>query len=343
MRTENIREVALEEIIDLPVHPVADIFPLLAESSTDRENGKADKQTITLAELADSIIANGLQEPIVLFRDEDGNLLLLDGRNRRAACILGKIETVLVEDFIGSNAEAEEYILNLNIDRRDLTPGQRAFAAAAYWDMEAERAKARQGTRTDLNIPANLPGSSGDTRDQLARRFRCGQKYVDVAHKQIEEIAREFGRVEKLQAEAEELEIREKEAEAKLELAKATGDTEVVKEAVKEKSDAANKKIDLREAAAAVADKAAQKQRKADRVKRGESFNSVYGEQKQKEQTDDPIAQLRTRINSGFANLKQAVTDLAKAGGQGEDDWNFVSRKIDDFIRNLEEAFDMEV
>src|SRR5688500_5338011 len=100
MRTENIREVSLEEIIDLPVHPVADIFPLLAESSTDRENGKADKQTITLAELADSIIANGLQEPIVLFRDESGNILLLDGRNRRAACILGKIETVLVEDFI---------------------------------------------------------------------------------------------------------------------------------------------------------------------------------------------------------------------------------------------------
>lgn len=343
MRTENIREIALEEIIDLPVHPVADIFPMLAESSTDRESGKADKQTITLAELADSIIANGLQEPIVLFTDVDGKLWLLDGRNRRAACILGKIESVLVEDFIGTNEEAEEYVLNLNIDRRDLTPGQRAFAAAAYWEMEAERAKARQGTRTDLDIPSNLTGSSGDTRDQLARRFRVSNSYVTQAHKQLEELAREFDRVEKLQAEAEELEVREKEAETRLELAKAAGDMEVVKEAAKEKSEAGFKKEDLRETAAGIAEKAAQKQRKADRVKKGESFNSVYGEQKQKEQSDDPIAQLRTRINSSFTNLKAAVSDLAKAGGQGEDDWNFVSRKVDDFIRSMEDAFDKEV
>lgn len=49
-------------------HPYADKFPMLSEPE--------------LAELAESIRANGLRNPVVV--TEDG--LILDGRNRAAAC-----------------------------------------------------------------------------------------------------------------------------------------------------------------------------------------------------------------------------------------------------------------
>jgi hypothetical protein len=52
----------------LKVHPAADQYPPMGEKE--------------LRELADDIETNGLQQAIVLFRDADGNDLLLDGRHR---------------------------------------------------------------------------------------------------------------------------------------------------------------------------------------------------------------------------------------------------------------------
>ena len=56
----------------LPVHPAAEIFPLMS--------------TKELGELADDIAKHGLREPVVIWReDNDAPLTLLDGRNRLAA------------------------------------------------------------------------------------------------------------------------------------------------------------------------------------------------------------------------------------------------------------------
>ena len=53
----------------LPVHPAADLFPLLSEAE--------------LKELAHDIRENGLKSSVILWRDrEDGHDYLLDGRNR---------------------------------------------------------------------------------------------------------------------------------------------------------------------------------------------------------------------------------------------------------------------
>jgi hypothetical protein len=338
MRTENIREVALEEIADLPVHPVAAIFPTLADNSTDRDSGKADKQTITLAELADSIIEHGLQEPIVLFDSENGKMLL-DGRNRRLACSLGKVETVLVEDFIGSEEEAHEFIFTLNLDRRDMTPGQRANAAAKYWDYY----NGRHGGDRKSDQDGKLAVLKGETRVILAQRFRAGQKYVDLIHKELESIERERNKAEELQAQATELERIEKEAEAKFDLAKAEGRMEAVKEAAIERNEAANTKTDLRERAAVAAETASKRQRKVDRVQRGESVNSVYGETKQKEEESaDPIGRIRVSLNSAFINARAKTVELAEASGQGEDEYNFIVRRVTEYIEHVKSVFGVE-
>jgi ParB-like chromosome segregation protein Spo0J len=67
------------EINKRPVHPVADLFPMMTDEK--------------LADLAADIKANGLHCPIVV--DKEG--VLIDGRNRAKACeIVGIEPTVTV-------------------------------------------------------------------------------------------------------------------------------------------------------------------------------------------------------------------------------------------------------
>jgi ParB-like chromosome segregation protein Spo0J len=58
------------------VHPLADLFPMMEPDD--------------LAALADDIKANGLQQPIVV--DDAG--VLIDGRNRLAACKRAGVEPI---------------------------------------------------------------------------------------------------------------------------------------------------------------------------------------------------------------------------------------------------------
>ncbi|UGQ15009.1 hypothetical protein LO772_16415 [Yinghuangia sp. ASG 101] len=108
----------------MKVHPIAAIFPTLPEDE--------------LAELADDIAEHGLLHPIVL--DRDG--VLLDGRNRLAACHRVGVQPTFTT-YQGSNPAA--YILGANINRRHVTQGQRAMIAAM----------ARSGTRHSLRATAN--------------------------------------------------------------------------------------------------------------------------------------------------------------------------------------------
>ena len=52
----------------LPVHPAADMFPLMSQGE--------------LKELAEDIRKNGIQTQIVYWQSVDGKISLLDGRNR---------------------------------------------------------------------------------------------------------------------------------------------------------------------------------------------------------------------------------------------------------------------
>lgn len=93
----------------MEAHPIADLFPMLAEDE--------------LAELADDIKQRGLLQPIVL--DADG--LVLDGRNRLAACERAGVKP----DFVTYEGDdADGYALSVNIRRRNLTKGQQAMIAA---------------------------------------------------------------------------------------------------------------------------------------------------------------------------------------------------------------------
>ncbi len=84
------------------VHPVADLFPMLAEDE--------------LAELAADIKQRGLLQPIVL--DVEGRVL--DGRNRLAACESAGIEPTF-ETYEGDDPDG--YAFAVNVNRRHLRAG----------------------------------------------------------------------------------------------------------------------------------------------------------------------------------------------------------------------------
>lgn len=93
----------------LEVHPVADLFPMLAPDE--------------LRALTADIAGRGLLQPIVL--DAEGRIL--DGRNRLAACELAGVAPTF-EKYEGDDPDG--YAVLVNIARRHLTKGQRAMIAA---------------------------------------------------------------------------------------------------------------------------------------------------------------------------------------------------------------------
>lgn len=103
----------------LEFHPFSNLFPLL--------------QGEDFTNLAKDIEAHGQREPIVLFEGR-----ILDGRNRYRACReLGREPKV--SQYEGSNAL--EFVLSLNLHRRQLSTAQRAVIAAELSALREREAK----------------------------------------------------------------------------------------------------------------------------------------------------------------------------------------------------------
>jgi hypothetical protein len=135
-----------------------------------------------LQELADDIKANGLRDPIALF---DG--MVLDGRNRMAACRLAKVEPRFQ---VVETVSPLTYVISANLHRRQLTASQRAAIAVEAMPMLREEAKARQGKRNDLTlspigdkvVSSETATFKGGKSGQIAARaFQVGSSSVDRA------------------------------------------------------------------------------------------------------------------------------------------------------------------
>jgi hypothetical protein len=158
----------------ITVHPAADLFPML-------DGGD-------LEDLAKDIAANGLRQPVMFIRDDDGNLVLLDGRNRIEALQLlgaikvrnGKLVSANVGDAFAFNkwqrviyrdecGDPYAYVTSLNLHRRHLTMEQKraviAKMLAANPEMSDRRigkvahvdGKTVAGIRTDMEERAEIP------------------------------------------------------------------------------------------------------------------------------------------------------------------------------------------
>jgi hypothetical protein len=145
------------DISDFPVHPVAALFPMMAEDE--------------LADLAEDINTNGLVHPIVMgvWKDEhdEPQYGIIDGRNRHAACAVAGVEPITT-DFTGDDPVA--FIISSNISRRHMSTGQIAMTLALA---------ARKENRAE---PRSLGGRGkrGGNRE-LARKAGIDNKRISEA------------------------------------------------------------------------------------------------------------------------------------------------------------------
>jgi hypothetical protein len=165
----------------LPVHPAAEIFPLI--------EGKEFTQLIT------DIKAHGLRELITV---HDG--MILDGRNRERACIEAGVEPKYTP-FQGDDPVA--FVMSKNIHRRHLTGKQKRELTTKLVKMQpeksnrqiAELAKVDKNTvaavRTELESTGEIHqltktvGKDGKTRsnkrrteDDFAKEMRAKREAV---------------------------------------------------------------------------------------------------------------------------------------------------------------------
>lgn len=140
----------------MKIHPLAELIPPMGDED--------------YAALRGSIREKGQQLPIILFEDQ-----ILDGRHRQKVCdelaIQPKYELYEGDDPAG-------YVISLNLERRHLTTGQRAAAALALLDYERDRAKERQGRRSDLDEPSDqVTGKLSESRHDHEATAIAGEKF----------------------------------------------------------------------------------------------------------------------------------------------------------------------
>lgn len=134
----------------LKVHPAAEIFPMLNAEELDA--------------LALDIKANGLQQPIVMWEG-----LLLDGRNRLAACAICGVEPSF-KQYEGNSPVT--FVISANIKRRQLDASQRACVAVELEPMFAVEAKKRYdetvGRPSKQSVGNRPPNNKAKARDLAA-------------------------------------------------------------------------------------------------------------------------------------------------------------------------------
>jgi hypothetical protein len=158
-------------------HPYADMFPMLPGPE--------------LEELAESIRTDGLLNPIVI---TPGGLIL-DGRNRAAACELAGVEPHFV---IHDGEDVARFVIAQNSTRRHMSTGAHAMATARVLEAAGRRKDGRwKRASVDIGESSNTDawrkaltqaGIILDFKPDLASAVVSGDVALDAAFKEAKEI-----------------------------------------------------------------------------------------------------------------------------------------------------------
>jgi ParB/RepB/Spo0J family partition protein len=130
--------------------------------------------------LADSISEVGLLHPVVV--TPEGRLIA--GQRRLEACLLlgwKDVPVTVVDLYQAARGEAHE-----NFVRKDLLPSEIVALKRAIEPLERRAARERQGSRTDLCLPATVAECQGAARDKIARYLGVGRTTIDRAEAVVE-------------------------------------------------------------------------------------------------------------------------------------------------------------
>lgn len=152
-----IYDIPLSEIDDFPDHP----FQV-----------KLDED---MAQLVESISANGIITPVTLRKKGDGRYEMIAGHRRKKACEIAGFTSIKAEIRELTQEEATIFMVESNLQRSTILPSEKAFA----YKMRLE-AMNRQGQRSVTSSPLGtrlrsdevLAQQTGDSRNQIHRYIR---------------------------------------------------------------------------------------------------------------------------------------------------------------------------
>ncbi|MFX1766168.1 ParB N-terminal domain-containing protein [Paraburkholderia sp. A1RI-2L] len=152
------------DVFSLPVHPWAAMFPMRGDDD--------------LNAMAESIKANGLRMPVVLgmLREEgsEPTLCVVDGRNRIAAC---KLAGVKPHTITLNGEDQDAFIADANLERRDLTKGQKAMLIAMRF---GEERRGGRGKTASTNYAESSQLSVRRVQQARAVRDNCPEMVPQV-------------------------------------------------------------------------------------------------------------------------------------------------------------------
>lgn len=187
--------------MDYRTHVFADIYPMLADAE--------------LQHLADDIKANGLINPILVMGD-----VLIDGRNRLAACKIAGVEPVFKEsDGALDDDQIKSLVLSLNNSRRHLNKGQMAMALAIAYPDAGHKHKSGIKIIPDTDVSKQALSHARKVlrlTPQLSSKVMAAELPLAEAYKLAQKVEDEKGRQMTAQAEIELFDLAEEEAEKRL-------------------------------------------------------------------------------------------------------------------------------
>lgn len=165
---------------ELKIDPeLRDLLPPL----TDEEFKKLEK----------NIIDNGFDRNFPIM---EWNGFIADGHNRYSICKKHNIEPVVGTLAYETKDEVMEWMLDIQLGRRNLSPIQRIAVAEKYRPIYEKQARKNQGTRTDLvvNLPQSKKNDMGRTSEKLAsiadvseKTYRMGAKILQSDDEQLKQ------------------------------------------------------------------------------------------------------------------------------------------------------------
>lgn len=166
------------------VHPAADVWPMMEPDE--------------LARMAESIAIMGLIRPVVLTPDG----LVLDGKNRLAACALAGVEPT----FTTYDGDPLAFVLSMNDQRRHMRTGALAAVEALMLAQDGKRKNGRWERNSITQDPDTSPGTwteamrkAGHVLDVLPELLRA----VADGHLALDDAARRADVVEQERRERE--------------------------------------------------------------------------------------------------------------------------------------------
>ena len=170
VKREKVRVVPLKYVDDFPDHP----FRVHDDES--------------MADLVHSIEMNGVMNPVIARRKEDGRYELISGHRRKFACEKLGLELIPIIVRELSRDDAIIAMVDSNLHREHILPSEKA--KAYKMKMDAMRRKAGRPSKenltpmvSDLRTDEKIGLENGESREQVRRYIRLNeltQKLLDL-------------------------------------------------------------------------------------------------------------------------------------------------------------------